>query len=235
MRKDGRGSRRIREPRYMMDFCPASYGSIMFEMGNTRVICAASLSMDVPEHAEKKGRGWITAEYSLLPYSTTGRTDRPLSRRDGRAIEIQRLIARSLRAAVDLSKMKGFQITLDCDVLQADGGTRAAAITGGYIALNRAINRMKAEGLLSSDPITSRISAISVGYVEGELLLDLDFSEDSRASVDCNVVMNEKGELIEVQSSAEKQAFSRKQLTDMISLASEGIEQLMSYQNEFNK
>lgn len=232
MRSNGRNNGRIRDPRVTTDFCPGAYGSALFEMGNTRVICAASISADVPDHAVKRDTGWITAEYSLLPYSTPRRTGRDLFRRDGRAVEIQRLIARALRSSVDLTAMKNCLITVDCDVLQADGGTRTAAITGGYIALARAVRRMIGEGLIDRDPIRSAVAAVSVGYVGNELLMDLDFAEDSRADVDMNVVMDGQSNIIEVQGTAEKKSFTKKQLDSMIQLAEEGINELMRIQKE---
>ncbi len=230
MRNDGRTGSQLRELRVTPDFCPAAYGSVLFEMGSTRLICAAAVSDAVPDHAAQRGTGWITAEYSLLPYSTPQRTARELLRRDGRSVEIQRLISRSLRSVVDLAVMKNCSITVDCDVLQADGGTRTAAITGGYIALARAIRRMLGEGILAVNPLSDAVAAVSVGYVGGALLLDLNFGEDSRAEVDMNVVMDGASNLIEVQGTAEKKTFTKKQMDEMMDLAGQGIRELMEIQ-----
>lgn len=233
MREGGRKNDQLRGLRITTDFCPAAHGSVLLEMGSTRLICAASVSDSVPEHAVKRETGWITAEYSLLPYSTPQRTGRDLYRRDGRSVEIQRLIARALRSVADLSAMRNCLVTVDCDVLQADGGTRTAAITGGYIALARAVNRMRGEGLLAASPLRDAVAAVSVGYVGGELFLDLDFSEDSRADVDMNVVMDGASNLIEVQGTAEKKSFTKKQLDSMIELAGNGIRELMEIQKKY--
>jgi len=232
MRAKGRNNGSFRGLRVTTDYCPGAYGSVLFEMGSTRLICAASVSADVPDHAVNRGTGWITAEYSLLPYSTPHRTGRDLFRKDGRAVEIQRLIARALRSSVDLSAMKNCLITVDCDVLQADGGTRTAAITGGYIALARAVRRMIGEGIVEKDPLRTAVAAISVGYVGGELLMDLDFAEDSRADVDMNVVMDGALNIIEVQGTAEKKSFTRNQLDSMMQMAEEGIADLIRLQKD---
>lgn len=230
MRQDGRDNNQIRVPSITVDFCPAAIGSLLFEMGNTRLICAASVSSEVPDHAKARGTGWVTAEYSLLPYSTPHRTGRDLYRRDGRAVEIQRLIARSLRSTVDLSALKNHQITVDCDVLQADGGTRTAAVTGGYIALALALLRMRDKGMIQGNPLKIPVAGVSVGYVGGELYMDLNFEEDSRAEVDMNVVMDASSNLIEVQGTAEKKSFTKNQMDSMMGLAETGIRQLMDIQ-----
>jgi ribonuclease PH len=233
MRSDGRNNHQLRTPRITPDFCPGSFGSILIEMGNTRVICAASIGTDVPEHAEKRGTGWITAEYSLLPYSTSPRTGRDLFRRDGRSVEIQRLIARSLRGTADLSLMKNYVVTVDCDVLQADGGTRTAAITGGFIALKRAAGRMVREGLIPGNPIHTPVAAISAGLVGGEMRLDLNYQEDSCADVDLNVVMDGSLNIIEVQGTGERSSFAKSQLDEMLGLAEQGIRELLALQQEY--
>ncbi|HOT43608.1 MAG TPA: ribonuclease PH [Spirochaetota bacterium] len=233
MRDSGRNNSQLRDLKITGDFCPAAHGSVLLEMGNTRLICAASVGDSVPDHAVKRGTGWITAEYCLLPYSTPRRTGRDLYRRDGRSVEIQRLIARALRSVVDLSAMQNCLVTVDCDVLQADGGTRAAAITGGYIALARAVKRMRGEGLLAENPLRDTVAAVSVGYVSGELFLDLDFREDSRAEVDMNVVMDGASNLIEVQGTAEKKSFTKNQMDSMIELAEKGIRELMEIQKKY--
>lgn len=233
MRDSGRKNGQLRDIRITVDFCPAACGSVLLELGNTRVICAASVGDNVPDHAVKWGTGWITAEYSLLPYSTPQRTGRDLYRRDGRSVEIQRLIARALRSVVDLSALQNCLVTVDCDVLQADGGTRTAAITGGYIALARAVNRMRGEGLVAASPLRGAVAAVSVGYVGGDMYLDLDFREDSRAEVDMNVVMDGASNIIEVQGTAEKKSFTKKQLDSMIEMAEKGIHELMEIQKSY--
>lgn len=224
----------IRTVNVRRDFCPASDGSVLFEMGNTRVICAAHVSDDVPLHAKEKGTGWVTAEYSMLPYSTSPRSPRRLARPDGRSVEIQRLIGRSLRRSVDLKKLAGYSIIVDCDVLQADGGTRTAGITGGFIALNLAISGMIEKGMLHETPVIAGVAAISVGFVENELLLDLEYSEDSQADVDMNVVMDSNYNLVEIQGTGENTSFSFAQLDEMLSLAKNGIEQLFAIQKEYS-
>ncbi len=230
-RRSTRGISSIRETTAVVDFCRNSYSSVLFSMGNTKVICAASIDTDVPEHAKNKNTGWLTAEYTMLPYSTPGRTKREFTKRDGRSVEIQRLIGRSLRAGIDLGKFQGYSMWIDCDVVQADGGTRTASITGGYIAMKLAVERMIREGLISESPLTGNIAAISVGIVDDEIHLDLDFSEDSRAAVDMNVVMNSKFDLIEIQGTGEQAPFSRDTLNRMIEIAGKGIEELILIQN----
>ena len=231
MKRNSRTSSDIRKPRVVPDFTTGAWGSLLFEMGNTRIICAASCDTLVPEHAAKKGSGWLTAEYTMLPYSTNPRTKRELIKKDGRSVEIQRLIGRSLRQAVDLSLMEGVSITVDCDVVSADGGTRTAAITGGFIALKFAVRRLLAEGLLKQDPIVANVAAISVGIIDDELLLDLDYSEDSRADVDMNIVMDSNRKLIEIQGTAEGAPFSIERMNEMVHLAFSGIEELIGLQN----
>ena len=233
MRKNSRNTAAIRPVRVEPDFCPAADGSVLFGMGETLVICAASASDDVPRHAESRGEGWITAEYSMLPYSTAPRTRRELLKKDGRSVEIQRLIGRALRSSVDCAKLRGVSITVDCDVLNADGGTRTASITGGYIALKRAVASLLGKGVLAEDPLTSAVAAVSLGIVEGELFLDLDYSEDSRADVDMNMVMDSCFNIIEIQGTAERQAFSLSRLDDMTALAKKGIAELLEIQGRY--
>lgn len=233
MSRNTRDTSSIRSVNVRPDFCPASDGSVLFEMGNTRVICAAHVSEDVPIHAKEKGTGWVTAEYSMLPYSTNPRTPRRLARPDGRSVEIQRLIGRSLRRAVDLKKLAGYSITVDCDVLQADGGTRTAGITGGFIAMKMAIQGMIGKGIVAETPITAGVAAISVGYVDNGLILDLDYSEDSRADVDMNVVMDSNYNFVELQGTGENTSFSLSQLDTMLGLAKKGIEQLFLIQDKY--
>ncbi|HOK02946.1 MAG TPA: ribonuclease PH [Spirochaetota bacterium] len=230
-RANSRTNSSIRETSVIKNFCPNSYGSVLLSMGNTKVICAASVDTTVPEHAKLANTGWLTAEYTMLPYSTNKRTKREFNKRDGRSVEIQRLIGRSLRAGIDLSKFQGFSMFIDCDVVQADGGTRTASITGGYIAMKLAVERMLAEGLLPENPLIGNIAAISVGIVDGEILLDLDYSEDSIAEVDMNIVMNHKFELIEIQGTGEHAPFTIQKMNLMIETARKGIEELMLIQN----
>ncbi|MCP4129626.1 MAG: ribonuclease PH [bacterium] len=232
-RKSEREKNRIRKPNIKPDFCPNSYGSVLMEMGDTRIICAVSVDSNVPDHAVGRGTGWLSAEYSLLPYSTPRRVKRNLLKRDSRSVEIQRLIGRSLRGVTDLAKIPGVSITVDCDVLQADGGTRTASITGAFIALKLAVRRMLQEKMIDKDPILSNIAAISAGYVDNELLLDLDYSEDSRADVDMNIVMDGDLNLIEIQGTGEKTSFTIAQLNDMVDLAAQGIKELVALQNRF--
>ncbi|MDQ4005372.1 MAG: ribonuclease PH [Actinomycetota bacterium] len=234
MRADGRGSSDLRPVRYETGYLEWAEGSCLFEMGKTRVLCAASFEPQVPRFLHGTGRGWVTAEYGMLPRSTFERTPREASkgRPSGRTQEIQRLIGRSLRAITKLERMKETTIWIDCDVLQADGGTRTAAITGGYIALALAVRNLKERGVLAENPLTDSVAAVSAGIVDGTPLLDLPYDEDSRAEVDFNVVMTGSGRLVEVQGTAEGEPFSREQLDDMVSLAAEGIAQLTTIQRE---
>jgi ribonuclease PH len=207
-------------------------GSALIEVGGTRVICTASGQESVPRWMAGKGRGWVTAEYGMLPASTGDRKQRDVSkgRPDGRTVEIQRLIGRSLRGVVDFEALGERTVYLDCDVLEADGGTRCAAITGAYVALHLALARWVAEGSLSSAPLTQSVAAVSCGMVGGVPLLDLDYSEDSTAEVDANVVMTGDGGLVEVQATAERTPLSRASLDDLLALAGAGIEQLREAQ-----
>ncbi|MGH2686123.1 MAG: ribonuclease PH [Actinomycetota bacterium] len=234
MRADGRGPSDLRPVRYETGYLEWAEGSCLFEMGKTRVLCAASFEPQVPRFLHGTGRGWVTAEYGMLPRSTAERTPREASkgRPSGRTQEIQRLIGRSLRAITKLERMKETTIWIDCDVLQADGGTRTAAITGGYIALALAVRNLKERGVLAEDPLTDSVAAVSAGIVDGIPLLDLPYDEDSRAEVDFNVVMTGSGRLVEVQGTAEGEPFSREQLDQMVSLAEEGIGRLTSIQRE---
>lgn len=226
-----RGNSSIRETSVTVNFCENSYSSVLFSMGNTKVICAASIDTDVPDHAKNKNTGWLTAEYTMLPYSTQRRTKREFNKRDGRSVEIQRLIGRSLRAGIDLGRFQGYSMFIDCDVIQADGGTRTASITGGYIAMKLAVERMMREGLISENPLTGNIAAVSVGIVDDEILLDLDFSEDSRAAVDMNIVMNSRFEFIEIQGTGEQAPFSIDTMNRMVETAGKGIGELIIIQN----
>jgi ribonuclease PH len=220
-----------REITVQTDFCKNAYGSVLFGMGDTKVICAVNIAEDVPDHAKKKNTGWLSAEYTMLPYSTSSRIKREFMKRDGRSVEIQRLVGRSLRAGIDLSRIPGYSIYVDCDVIQADGGTRTASITGGYIALKLAVNRMLKEGLISVNPLISSIAAVSVGLIDNIVYLDLDYEKDSRADVDMNIVMNGNFEFIEIQGTGEQTSFSGKQLAEMLEAAETGIRELIAVQD----
>jgi ribonuclease PH len=209
-------------------------GSALIEAGGTRVICTASVDEEVPRWMAGKGRGWVTAEYSMLPASTGERKKRDVSkgRPDGRTVEIQRLIGRSLRGVVDFKALGERTVWIDCDVLEADGGTRCAAITGGYVALEVALRRVMAEGKLEALPLNGSVAAVSTGIVDGRALLDLDYSEDSTAEVDANVVMTGDGGLVEVQATAERTPLSRASLDELLALAADGIAELRTAQEE---
>ncbi len=235
MRTDGRGPRDLRPVRYETGYLEWAEGSVLLEMGKTRVLCAASYEAQVPRFLQGSGKGWVTAEYGMLPRSTAERTPREAARgrQSGRTYEIQRLIGRSLRAVTRLDRLKESSIWIDCDVLQADGGTRTAAITGGYIALALAVRALKERGDLEhADVLADSVAAVSAGIVDGAPMLDLCYEEDSRAEVDFNVVMTGSGRLVEVQGTAEGQPFSREQLDEMIGLAAQGIERLTAMQRE---
>ena len=222
----------LRPLRLTVDFIPTAEGSVLIELGHTRVLCNATVENGVPGWLRNRGQGWVTAEYGMLPRATLTRTARESERGKigGRTHEIQRLIGRSLRAAVDLKALGERTIILDCDVLQADGGTRTAAITGAAVALGLAVNRLVASKVLSASPIRYLVAAASVGIVDGTALLDLAYEEDARADVDMNVVMTATGELIEVQATAERHTFSRQQHMELLELAAKGIGQLITQQ-----
>jgi len=209
-------------------------GSVLIETGNTKVICTASVQEGVPPFLTDSGKGWITAEYGMLPRSTETRMSREATRGkiSGRTAEIQRLIGRSLRAVVDLTLLEGYTIQIDCDVIQADGGTRTASITGACVALNDAFEKMLADGKIEKNPLREWIAAISVGIVDGEPVLDLSYEQDSRAEVDMNVVMTESGKFVEIQGTAEEKPFSNEQLNAMLRLAKQGIKQLIKKQKD---
>ena len=215
-------------------FVPTATGSVLISQGETRVICTASVQESVPRWLMGQGRGWVTAEYGMLPASTGERKQRDATRGrpDGRTVEIQRLIGRSVRGVVDFAALGENTIYLDCDVLQADGGTRCASITGAYVALARACERLRAKGTLARVPLTGSVAAVSAGVVDGVPLLDLDYREDSRAEVDANVVMTGDGGLVEVQATAERTPLSRAHLDDLLGLAAKGIEELRASQRE---
>jgi len=202
----------------------------LIEMGRTKVLCTASLSVGVPEWRQGSGNGWLSAEYGMLPSSTPERKSRNIGKVDGRSQEIQRLVGRALRAVVDFERMGENTIWIDCDVLQADGGTRTASITGAYVALVDAVSEGMEKNIFAKNPLVGAVAAVSAGIVDGRILLDLDYSEDSRAEVDFNVVMTNKGELVEVQGTAEHGTFTQSQLMDIIAVSGKGIRQLFKKQ-----
>ena len=233
-RSYGRAPDELRPVTIEPGFMRTAAGSALISMGETRVICTASVQESVPRWMEGKGRGWVTAEYGMLPASTGERKQRDATRgrQDGRTVEIQRLIGRSLRGAIDFEALGERTIYLDCDVLQADGGTRCASISGAYVALALAAERLQAAGKLTRSPLTGSVAAVSCGMIDGGALLDLDYPEDSRAEVDANVVMTGDGGLLEVQATAERTPLSRAHLDEMLELAATGIEQLRSAQEQ---
>jgi ribonuclease PH len=234
IRRDGREPDDLRELAFTRDFTQFAAGSVLVEFGMTRVLCTASVEERVPPWLRGQGRGWVTAEYSMLPGSTSERNDREAAKgkQSGRTQEIQRLIGRSLRAVTDLHVLGEVQITVDCDVLQADGGTRTASICGGYVALHDACSRAVAAKKMAAHPLTDQCAAISVGVVDALPCLDLDYSEDSRAEVDMNVVMTGEGRFVEVQGTAEGVAFSREELDQLLELAGAGISRIFAVQRE---
>ena len=217
------------------DYLLTAEGSVLIEVGNTRVLCAASIEDTVPGFLRGSGKGWVTAEYSMLPRATATRTAREVSkgRASGRTMEIQRLIGRSLRSVVDMDVLGERSVILDCDVLQADGGTRTAAITGAYIAMSMALRQLVKFGTLKKSPIRDCVAATSVGIVNGEAMLDLCYQEDSRAEVDMNVVMTGAGQFVELQATAEKTAFGDTHLASLLTLARKGVGQLIEVQRKF--
>jgi len=235
-RLDARTPSDLREITFTPNVAPNATGSVLVSFGNTRVICAATVEERIPGWMkyQKVAGGWLTAEYSMLPYSTHDRKARDISRGklDGRSSEIQRLIGRSLRAVVDLKALGQRTIWVDCDVIQADGGTRTASITGGCVAVAITLNKLMGEGKLNEFPLKKLVAAISAGIYEGEAILDLNYPEDRDASVDFNVVMTEKGEFVEIQGSGEEDVFTSAQMTEMLELSKSGIEKLITLQKE---
>ena len=232
MRKDGRQENDLRPIKMIPHFTDTKGGSVLICWGNTRVLCTALLEEGTMPFLKGTWQGWLTAEYAMLPSSTGNRKKRDYLKQDGRSTEIQRLIGRSLRAGVDLNKLGERVIYVDCDVLQADGGTRTASITGAYVAVALGVQKWLKEGRLEQDPMLHRIAAVSVGIVNDTPMLDLCYGEDSAAQVDMNLVMNEAGEFIEVQGTGEGRAFSRSELKELLSLAEGGIRTLMEKQQE---
>jgi len=233
-RAAGRSPSQLRTVRLVPGYVATAEGSVLIEVGNTRVLCNATVDQGVPAWLRNSGRGWVTAEYGMLPRATLTRTPRESERGKigGRTHEIQRLIGRSLRAVIDMHTLGERTVILDCDVLQADGGTRTAAITGACAALSIAVNRMVATGALKASPLRQLVAATSVGMVEDTPLLDLAYEEDSQAEVDMNVVMTEDGGLVEVQATAERTPFARSRMLEMMDLAAAGIEQLLRAQRD---
>ncbi len=231
-RPSGRAPAQLRDINIDRHFTRHAEGSVLVSFGDTRVICTASVEQGVPRFMRGQGRGWVTAEYGMLPRSTGSRMAREAARgkQGGRTVEIQRLIGRSLRAAVDLAKLGENTITIDCDVIQADGGTRTAAITGACVALVDAINFLQRKKLITGDPLLQMVASVSVGIYQGVPVLDLDYPEDSGADTDMNVIMGESGGFIEVQGTAEGAPFARQELDAMLDLAAEGIDQLIARQ-----
>ncbi|MBV1910909.1 MAG: ribonuclease PH [Kangiellaceae bacterium] len=232
MRPSGRTSNQLRPINITRQFTNHAEGSVLIEMGETRVLCTASVEEGVPRFLKGKKQGWLTAEYGMLPRATHTRNNREAARgkQSGRTQEIQRLIGRSLRAAIDLSLLGEFTITIDCDVLQADGGTRTASISGGCIALTEAVNHLIRKGKIKTNPMKHMIAAVSVGIYKGTPVLDLDYPEDSVAETDMNVVMNEESGIIEIQGTAEGATFNQQELTEMMNLGHQGIREIIEAQ-----
>ena len=233
-RPSDRSAAQVRPVTITRNFTKHAEGSVLVEFGSTRVLCTASVDTSVPRFLKGKGQGWITAEYGMLPRSTHSRMNREAAagKQSGRTLEISRLIARSLRAAVDLTALGEHSITVDCDVLQADGGTRTAAITGACVALVDALNWMVAQGMLKKSPLKHMIAAVSVGIFKGEAICDLEYLEDSAAETDMNVVMTEDGRIIEVQGTAEGEPFTHEELLTMLALAKGGIDDIIALQKQ---
>jgi ribonuclease PH len=230
IRHDNRDIDQIRATKITPNISPYAEGSALIEVGGTKVICTASVEDRVPLFMRNKGTGWVTAEYAMLPRATNTRTQRESQRQSGRTAEIQRLIGRSLRAIVDTKALGERQIYLDCDVIQADGGTRCASITGAYVALALACRRLIKQGTITKNPILSEVAAVSVGIIGGTTVVDLAYAEDSAADVDMNIVCTGEGKFIELQGTAEREPFSREQMDEMLLLAEKGIQQLFSIQ-----
>ena len=232
LRHDGRAADAMRPVRFERHYTCYAEGSVLVSVGRTKVLCNATVTPGVPRFLKDKGEGWVTAEYSLLPRATGTRTDREAvkGKQGGRTMEIQRLIGRSLRGIVDRKKLGDFTITLDCDVIQADGGTRCASITGAYVALTDAVNGMLKAGLIKENPITTQIAAVSVGISNGVPVLDFDYVEDSSSGTDMNVIMTGEGGFVEIQGTAEGKPFSRDELNALLDLAKKGCDELMAAQ-----
>jgi len=233
IRQDSRGLDKIRKVTITRNYIKYAEGSCLIELGNTRIICTASIEESVPPFLKGTGTGWVTAEYGMLPRSCKTRIQR--GKDSGRTYEIQRLVGRSLRAVTEMKPLGERTIWIDCDVIQADGGTRTASITGSFIALCDALNKLKKDGLFNDIPIKDFVAATSVGIINGDLLLDLTYEEDSRADVDMNIVMTGEGEFIEIQGTAERKTFHKEQMDKLLTLAKKGIEELIDIQRSLLK
>lgn len=232
-RADGRKFDQLRKIKVTVPFNKHAEGSCLIEFGDTKVACTASIEENVPPFLKNSGKGWVTAEYGMLPRSTNTRMNREKTLTTGRTLEIQRLIGRSLRAVIDTHKMGERTIKIDCDVLQADGGTRTASVTGGYIALALAVKKLLKTGVLTVNPLTDTVAAVSVGIFKGQPVLDLPYEEDSGADMDMNVVMVGKGKFVEIQGTAEKDPFSKKNMDQLLKLAEKGIKELKAIQKKY--
>ena len=231
MRKNGRKPDELRNISITKDYISHPEGSVLVEFGNTKVICNATIENNVPRFLKGKNMGWVTAEYGMLPRSTNERMRREAKmKQSGRTMEIQRLIGRSLRSSVNLDKLGDRSITIDCDVIQADGGTRTASITGGFVALCLALRNQDSDDFSSTDAIKSFTGSVSLGKVDGEIVLDLDYEEDSNAETDMNFIMNDEGNFIEIQGTAEEGSFSQNELNEMVALATQGIKDIIAIQ-----
>ena len=234
MRSEGRATNQLRAVRITPGFIGQAEGSVLIEVGRTRVICTASVEEAVPQFLKGQGKGWITSEYSMIPRATSTRTQRESTtgKKSGRTQEIQRLIGRALRASVELEKLGDRQIWIDCDVIEADGGTRTASITGAFVAMSLAIDKLLASKKIQESPIRSHVAAVSVGIIQGVPMLDLDYAEDSSADVDFNVVMTDRDEFVEIQGTAERNPFSGTALTQLLELGRRGIGELIALQRK---
>ncbi|MEW5758258.1 MAG: ribonuclease PH [Candidatus Omnitrophota bacterium] len=231
-RVDGRGMDSLRKVTVTQNYISYAEGSCLIELGNTRVVCTATVEENVPPFLKGSATGWITAEYGMLPRSCQTRINRDRDRISGRTFEIQRLIGRSLRTVMDMKAIGERTIKIDCDVIQGDGGTRTASITGGFIALGLALKKIKKQGLINGIPLKDYVAATSVGIIEGKPALDLNYQEDSKAEVDMNVIMTGSGRFIEIQGTAEKEPFNKKQMDDLLALAEKGIKELVKIQKD---
>ena len=235
MRNSGRENNQLREIEFVTNFNPYAEGSCLVKYGNTHVICTASVEEKVPSWLKGQEKGWVTAEYAMLPRSTQTRVQREVKKPSGRTQEIQRLIGRSLRAVVDLEKMKDICITVDCDVLQADGGTRVASVSGGFVAMYLAIEKLVKEGKLPENPIREFVAAVSCDIYNGQAVLDVDYEEDSNSQVDMNFIMTESGKIVEIQGTAEGEPFEEKEFNELMNLGKEGIKQIIAKQKDVLK
>lgn len=232
MRKSGRKNNQLRDIEFVTNFNPYAEGSCLVKYGNTHVVCTASVEEKVPSWLKGQEKGWVTAEYAMLPRSTQTRVQREVKKPSGRTQEIQRLIGRSLRAVVDLEKMKDICITIDCDVLQADGGTRVSSVSGGFIAMYLALNRLVKEKKLPENPIREFVAAVSCDIYNGKAVLDVDYEEDSNSQVDMNFIMTESGKIVEIQGTAEGEPFEEKEFNELMKLGKEGIKQIIAKQKD---